>query len=367
MDCSALETGRVEGVMDAKEAVGFINVTRQCNVDCKRCYLTEDHRSAMERLPHHTLEVFLESMFWQGRPVTLIWEGGEPTVVGRVAMNEYCAVARRILPHADQTMVTNCFHVPNWLIDLTLHEFGGRAETTYAHAQKYTLAGDASLYQKRFFAGLDKLWNSGIHCPVNVELNIETIQAGVDSLAAAILGSQCRVWEFDVSVDFRSFLSQPSYTAASVPQLPLTASYSAIWAYLNEMESRWGAAFLDAGITIGAFQQQIGQLNNQFNVACESRFLTLNPDGTVTTNPLYSDLSATFLGNVGIEGMDEILRSPKRKARIIADRKRISPCQGCEHISYCKGGPSHVPVTDGSGECAGGRGMWNQLLESSCA
>ena len=69
--------------MDAKEAVGFINVTRQCNVDCKRCYLTEAHRAARERLPLATLEAFLSSMFWVGRPVTLIWEGGEPTVVGQ--------------------------------------------------------------------------------------------------------------------------------------------------------------------------------------------------------------------------------------------------------------------------------------------
>ena len=48
--------------MDAKEAVGFINVTRQCNVDCKRCYLTEAHRAARERLPLATLEAFLSSM-----------------------------------------------------------------------------------------------------------------------------------------------------------------------------------------------------------------------------------------------------------------------------------------------------------------
>jgi len=353
--------------MEVKEAVGFINVTRQCNVDCKRCYLTEAHRAAKERLPLSTLESFLNAMFWQGRPVTFIWEGGEPTVVGREALNDYCALARRVLPHADQTMVTNCFNVPNWLIDLAFKEFGGSVETTYAHAQKYTLGGDAGQYQRKFFAGLDKLWNAGINCPVNVELNIETIQAGVDSLAAAILGSQCRVWEFDVSVDFRSFLSEPRYTEASVPILPLTASYSEVWAFMCELNARWGASFMNAGISIGAFQQQIGQSNNQFNVACESRFLTLNPDGTVTTNPLYSDLQGTFLGNVVYEDLETILRSPRRKARIIADRKRIAPCQGCEHAFYCKGGPSHVPVSDGSGECAGGRAMWDQLLERSCA
>ena len=353
--------------METKEAVGFINVTRQCNVDCKRCYLTEAHRAAKERLAIPTLEAFLDSLFWHGRPVTLIWEGGEPTVVGFEAMSAYCAAARRILPHADQTMVTNCFNVPNWLIDLVFDEFGGSVETTYAYAHKYSLAGDSAHYQRKFASGLDKLWRAGVECPVNVELNIETIHAGVDALAAVILASQCRIWEFDVSVDFRTFLAAPAYTSDSVPILPLTASYSEAWAFLIKLQNNWGHAFIEAGISIGAFQQQIGQINNQFNVACESRFLTLNPDGTVTTNPLYSDLQGTFLGNVLEGGLEPILLSRPRKARIMADRKRIAPCRSCDHVSYCKGGPSHVPVTDGSGECAGGMAMWDQLLESSFA
>nr|WP_192963260.1 hypothetical protein [Pseudomonas fluorescens]CEK42042.1 hypothetical protein PQBR57_0089 [Pseudomonas fluorescens SBW25] len=353
--------------MEAKEAVAFINVTRQCNVDCKRCYLTEAHRAAKERLPLDTLKAFLRSMFWQGRPVTLIWEGGEPSVVGKDAMLAYCHAARQVLPHANQTMVTNCFNVPNWLVDLAHSEFGGAVETTYAYSHKASLAGDQTVYQRKFLDGLNKLWAAGIECPVNVELNIETILAGSDALAAVILKSQCRVWEFDLSVDFRTFLHSPVYTPQSVPLLPLTASYSTVWSFLADLQERWGRAFSEAGIAIGAFQQKVGQANNQFNVACESRFLTLNPDGTVTTNPLYSDLEGTFLGNVLDAGMEPILTSRRRKSRIMADRTRVAPCRSCVHSSYCKGGPSHVPVIDGSGECAGGRAMWDQLLESSCA
>ncbi|PBV09057.1 hypothetical protein CJU35_04170 [Pseudomonas aeruginosa] len=353
--------------MDTKEAVGFINVTRQCNVDCKRCYLTEAHRAAKERLPLPTLERFLDSGFWLGRPVTLIWEGGEPSVVGQAAMKAYCDTARSALSHAHQTMVTNCFNVSSWLIDLAHDEFEGRVETTYAFAHKYSLSGDAAHYQRKFLSGLNAFWDAGVECPVNVELNIETIQAGPAALAAVILGSKCRAWEFDVSVDFRSFLSAPAYAASSVPLLPLTASYAQVWDFLMRLQAEWGAAFQDQGIVIGAFHQHVGQPNNQFNVACESRFLTLNPDGTVTTNPLYSDLGGTFLGNVNEGGMEPILLSSRRKARVMADRARTTPCRNCIHAHYCKGGPSHVPVSDGSGECAGGRSMWDKILERSCA
>lgn len=348
---------------DRLEAVGFINVTRQCNVDCKRCYLTEAHRTARERLQPATLERFLDHQFWQDRPVTLIWEGGEVAVVGAEAMQLYCESARRTLPGARQTMVTNCFSVPDWLVELSRTQFEGTAETTYAAGHKYSLAGDSEHYQRKFFVGLNKFWRAGVQCPVNVELNIETIHAGADALAAAMLNSECRVWEFDVSVDFRSFLANPVYSLDSVPHLPLTASYAQGWEFIARLRDGWGNRLAAEGIAIGAFERLPEQSNNQFNVACENRFLTLNPDGMVTTNPLYSDLEGTFLGNVNDDGLDPILANRKRIMRILADRKRASACKSCDHFTYCKGGPSHVPVADGSGECAGGKGMWAKLLE----
>lgn len=349
------------------EAVGFINVTRQCNVDCKRCYLTESHRRSSERLPIEVLTAFLNHHFWYDRDVTLIWEGGEPSVVGRKAMELYCQMARSALPHARQTMVTNCFAVPDWLIDLVKSEFAGTVETTYALGNKYSLSGSSQLYQEMFLKGLNRFWDAGIECPVNIELNIETIRSGVDELAKVMLSSNCRVWEFDLSVDFKAFLQKPTYTPSSTPVLPLTATYLQAWAFIQELQHKWGSQLKDSGIRIGAFEQSIGRANNQFNVACEKRFLTLNPDGSVTTNPLYSDLEGTFLGNVMDAGLDGILANRNRLMRIIEDRKRASICVGCMHFTYCGGGPSHIPVNDGSGECAGGKRMWDQLLENEVA
>lgn len=350
------------------EAVGFINVTRQCNVDCKRCYLTESHRAAKERLPGNTLAAFLTADFWQDRPVTLIWEGGEPSVVGHSLMQLYVAHASDLLPHASQTMVTNCFSVPNWLIDLSHSAFNGQVETTFALGHKFSLSGSEDLYTRRFTAGLDRFWDAGVVCTVNVELNTETIERGPTVLADLMLTTKAKVWEFDISVDFRRFLAQPNYQASSTPELPLTASYASAWAYLHALHAAHGQQLRDAGITIGAFEQVAGEANNQFNVLSEDRFLTLNPDGTVTTNPLYSDLEGTFLGNLQEAPLDDLLSSPRRLARVIAERRRLMPCRACPHFSYCSGGPAHVPVTDGSGECAGGRAMWDLLLEKKhCA
>lgn len=348
-------------------AVGFINITRQCNVDCKRCYLTEAHRSAKERLPLATLEAFLSHPFWQERGAVLIWEGGEPSLVGEQAMREYCREARRLLPHASQAIVTNAFHVPGWLIRLIQEELDGNVETTYAYRHKFSLAGDEQHYQRRFLEGLDRFWRAGLNCTVNIELNAETVAAGTDALAAVMLNSQCREWEVDISVDFRKFLAAPEYTPDSVPVLPLTVSYRHAWDFLLELREKWGPAFREAGIRLGTIEQRAADGNQQFNIACEHRFLTLNPDGTVTTNPLYSDLEGTFLGNVGTEGLDPILANPRRMRRILADRKRLAPCRSCEHFSYCRGGPSHVAPHDGSGECAGGHAMWTILQESPVA
>jgi hypothetical protein len=344
------------------ENVAFINVTRQCNVDCKRCYLTPEHRAGKERLSVATLTAFLEHDFWRNEAL-LIWEGGEPVAIGREAMTSLVATARAVLPAARQTMVTNCFSVPSWLIDLVITEFDGRVETTFALGMKSNLSGSEPAYLEAFTRGLNRFWQAGVVCPVNIELNRETIERGVDSLASYILSTSCKVWEFDISVDFARFLSAPQYTERSTPVLPLTCSHHVTWNFLHELRQRWGAAFRGAGIAIGAFEQRPGYLNNQFNVLSEHRFLTLNPDGVVTTNPLYSDLQGTFLGSIGAgDSMDEIISSPRRLGRILEERARVRACRGCPHLSYCSGGPGHVAVLDASGECAGGSRMWDELL-----
>jgi radical SAM protein with 4Fe4S-binding SPASM domain len=345
--------------------VAFINVTRQCNVDCKRCYLTPEHRAGKERLAVETLSAFLNHDVWRSGAL-LIWEGGEPVAVGYVTMDRLVRAAREALPDARQTMVTNCFSVPNWLIDMAFREFGGELETTFALGQKANLAGSESSYLQAFTNGLNRFWEAGISCPVNVELNRETVGQGVDALAGYILSTKCKVWEFDISVDFAAFLANPSYTNATTPILPLTCSHKKGWEYMVKLRERWGAAFRDAGISIGVFEQKVGERNNQFNVLSEHRFFTLNPDGTVTTNPLYSDLTGTFLGNLcSGDSMEAIVNSRSRMSRILEERRRIHACTGCHHLPYCAGGPSHVVVHDGSGECAGGKAMWNALVDEA--
>ncbi|MBM5458979.1 hypothetical protein H8F21_15535 [Pseudomonas sp. P66] len=343
------------------EAVGFINVTRQCNVDCKRCYLTEEHRAAKERLPVSILERFLDSSFWLERDCTLIWEGGEPSVIGSQAMQLLIDTARRALPRARQTMVTNCFSVPDWLVSMVRREFDGLVETTYALGNKFNLAGSETAYQERFLAGLNKFWIEGIPCVVNVELNAETVRRGPDVLADVMLQSQCKVWEFDISVDFARFLRSPIYHPASTPALPLTVPYQQAWAFLSELRDRLYPRLHASGIRIGVFEQSIAAANMQFNVLSEDRFLTLNPDGTVTTNPLYSDLVETFLGNLCVSDLNEMITSRNRLSRVAYERKRVRACRECQHVSYCGGGPAHVPVFDGSGECAGGLSLWDSL------
>lgn len=340
---------------------GFINITRQCNVDCSRCYLTKEHRSAKERLPFDVLERFLDSTFWDGAP-TLIWEGGEPVLVGNEMMQAYVDLARQVKPGARQTMVTNCYSTPTWVIDMAHREFGGIVETTFAMGEKSSVNGSQEQYREAFLRGLNRFWDNGVKCPANVELNSETVAAGIHALGSLILSSKCKIWDFDISVDFKAFLANPDYNAASMPILPLTVSYAAGWAFLADLRACYGQRFADAGISVGLFDQRVDSENMQFNVLFEHKFLTLNPDGSVTTGPLYSDLEPTFLGSLHTNTIDELLDSPLRRSRILDSRRRLKACHGCQHLKFCNGGPSHVPVRDGSGECAGGKAMRDSLL-----
>ncbi|MEE8057996.1 MAG: hypothetical protein V3T17_09185 [Pseudomonadales bacterium] len=252
------------------------------------------------------------------------------------------------------------YSVPDWLINIAHEFYGSRIETTFALGKKYSIDGSDEKYIRRFKYGLDRIWDAGITSPVNVEVNVETINAGPKALVDFMLSTRCKMWEFDLSIDFEAFLRHPEYDTNGYPILKSTASYYEYWSYLSELKHNYYPILKDQGILIGAFEQvDAGHINQQFNVQREMDFLTLNPDGTVTTNPLFSDMKETYLGSLVTSQLDKLLRAKPRIKRMLAEHNRTKICRiNCRYYGICRGGPSHAPVYDGSGECVGGYSFW---------
>lgn len=348
------------------ERVLFINIIKQCNMHCDRCYLTESSRKNGEILEFATLERILTSSWARDCNLTLIWEGGEASLAGRKHFRDMVKKASEICPSAKQTMVSNLFNLPNWLIKLSHEYFEGKIETTLALDGKYDLAKNRDNFLKKFKDNYIKAKHAKLFCPINLELNDHTVNLGAPALVDFLtqLG-ECRV-EFDVSVDFETFLAEPAYTLHGYPILPLTTSYANFSSFVSKFNHEINSRGLDCQITSSIIDEmRNGLKSSMFGIQRSSDFLTINPDGNITTNPLFSDLRPTYLGNVKNEDIEIILNGQKRSRFIRHEIRKTVGCMDCQFFDLCAGGPSHAATFDGSGECAGMKKLRTDLQGTS--
>ena len=346
----------------------FVNLTRLCNVDCPRCYLTPEHRAERTMLPEGALRAALSSRFFaepasDGETPLVIFQGGEHTVIGEAAMRGYIAEVRSVRPEARMAMVSNLLALPAWAVDVAFEHFGGRIETTWAAGMKRTLTGSEDRFQGAFAASLARAVEAGLSCPVNVELNDHTLEAGPRRIIELHQETGATAFEFDISVRFDLFRRKPAFGPGNYPVLPLTINYAAFRDFLLGLRREIRKAGLDGRILSNVLRPLAERhIDKAFNTCREADFITLNPDLTITTNPLFSDITETHLGSLSRMPLDDLVNSPMRLARIAHEHARLSDCAGCRFLDVCEGGPSHAPVFDGSGECAGTRTLLARLF-----
>ncbi len=344
----------------SQEIVLFINVTKQCNVNCPRCYLTEVSRKTAFVLPVNLFEKLLSSSHLDGKKVTVIFEGGEVTLIGERQLMKYIDAVVRIRPEAKMTAVSNFLSLPSWFIDICHKHFGSIIETTFAFDNKFTLNGSRDKFLSKFERGMQKAKENNISFVVNVELNIETIKCGPSLLFALIEKTGHTKWEFDISLDFDEFNHNQVFNEFGYPVVKSTASYMDFSQYIKSLYHDYGDKLKSLGFesTISKRSEKNGDKNMSFNVQMEDKFITINPDGTITSNPLFSDMPKTYLGNIERTSLEDMINGSILKNRIKHEKRRVLPCYSCQYFKNCKGGPAHASLYDGSGECAGSKQLW---------
>lgn len=333
-------------------AVSFINITKGCNIHCDRCYLSKQSRSNFSALDESTLLQFLANpLIRLSSSPLFVWEGGEVVSTGIERLRILTEVVERVVVNPSQRCVTNLFHLPNKLIDLSFEKFDGRIETTFSNGGKESLSGSERNFNNRFKSNSIRALKEGLALTINVELNDHTIRRGIGAFLEVMSGLDGAHWEFDISCDFPEFRKSQSFRN-SYPLIESTASYAEFWKFASDLKE--GMDRLGLMQTHGLYSREFHSKSTQFNVNCGDSFFTLNPDGSVTTNPLYSDIPETMIGNVKRDSWDELLLSDPRVSLINEESIRSLECVDCDYFNRCGGGASHIPVHDNSGECVGG-------------
>jgi radical SAM protein with 4Fe4S-binding SPASM domain len=93
----------------------ILTVTRDCNLNCQYCFESNKHLYRREKMPLAVFEKFLEKFVADRQkyqcqmPLEICFHGGEPTLVGRAALQEFIDAAREQLGvnNVDFAMQTN--------------------------------------------------------------------------------------------------------------------------------------------------------------------------------------------------------------------------------------------------------------------
>lgn len=329
----------------------FINVTKECNLDCTRCYLHEQSRSTKSLLSIDTAEKFLCNAHFAQKVSQIVLQGGEINLVSVDHIEDLLKLCRYRHPNATIRIVSNLLGVKPEFFSL-LHEYcESNIETTFALNSKSLKNGDEQLYKEVFCATAWQYYNQNISISSNFELNIESLLKGASEFYNYVAYFPPSYWDFDLSLDFKSFLRDQEYSRNGTPLIKATVSYKQFWDYLLDLKVLKDD--LNAKkIEISFFKAASERVNNQFSAGQLGCFYTLNPDGYVTTNPLYSDLKSTFIGNVE----DLVVHKSDVWKRLFNDELiRLKECSSCERFRSCGGSITYVQLHDGSGECVGGK------------
>lgn len=345
----------------------FLNATKLCNINCKHCFLTLDNRKHNNQIIDiDKFIVFLKNPFFEKKNIEIVWEGGEISTIDYDLLEEMIGKLDKNFNNIRQTCVTNMFNMDDRFIELIKKCFNSSIETTFAFGDKETWDDNGQKYLDKFKENVIKTHLAGISCPINLELNSKTINMGtkdfIDYFIEITDKTQQDIFiDLDYSINFNQYLNELGSNPYGYPNLLLQDSYSDISKYLKKLYLHIESTNSERNQTIhiGLFNEiENNEINNSFNVLMEDRFFTINPDGNVTTNPLFSDLKNTYIGNIYKNTSDQILNHEGRHKRKEHELKRQEHCKECDEFEFCQSSSSHVPVfVEGDIECCGYLGL----------
>lgn len=151
--------------------------------------------------------------------------------------------------------------------------------------------------------------------------------------------SNTKDWAFDYSVNFDEFNHNPGYDKFNYPIITGNTTLKEYWNFVNAIkQDQW---VIDSEV-------RIAPRSDGFNVLEGRNFLTINANNTVTTNPLFSTMSALQYSDIDALNQSGIREKHQRRAV-----SRIRPCVECDEFFDCQGFSSHIPIQE-EGVCAGG-------------
>lgn len=335
----------------------YARVFEGCNLYCKHCFVPHNPKrmdmAAVALIPQHARRIAPARS-----RILLQWHGGEPTVFGAGWLERAIDVVESGGP--DMTWLhgiqTNLMTYDRDWCSLYKERFRGQVGVSWDPRIRL-LRGSNDEYEKRFWRNLEQLVSDGLEPYLVV------------TVTKAFLA------EFRNPIDFFALLHDRGIRMAHLERLTQTGHARDHWAEigLNNAEysvamSRIARAYVlwqgslvegDAPLRLSPFDGLFDAVRRMgadatggygcWSGHCDTHFHTVDADG-------YKPACTALTSEPAPNNVAVIRIHPA------ADRKkRQGPCDVCEFRRICSSGCLATPFGDGSGECSGGRSLFQTI------
>ncbi|MCV9964153.1 4Fe-4S cluster-binding domain-containing protein [Pararhizobium sp. BT-229] len=341
-----------------------IEVCKACNVYCENCFLAYENRLRDRRLfkKEWVTKLAESRIFQKCEDLYVSILGGELSIVDQDYLEDLVNHIKTLWPDCSFSMVSNFFNSKPRFLDLYL-KHSDVVETTFDFGRQ-NLNRNRDVFLASFRQYIEELARRGadLNIDINFVMNRQSLEYGVDAaldyFSSFSLPEGGRLLlKFDHGIDFVTFRAQgmPHDRRSGMPMFPLDLGYGDYAAFVAEFRRKRDARDL-SWIVVPQIDFADQRPDDRFFFTKGSgRVISLSSDGFVTTNPVFTEIPSTFLGNIADMKLDECLGSDRYFLAYSREQRRAMECSSCEYFERCEGGSLFLPKHLGgdTSECAG--------------
>lgn len=341
-----------------------IEVCKACNVYCENCFLAYENRLRDRRLfkKEWVTKLAESRIFEECKDLYVSILGGELSIVDQGYLEDFVDHIKTLWPDCSFSMVSNFFNSKPKFLDLYL-KHSDVVETTFDFGRQ-NLNGNRDVFLASFRHHIEDLARRGadLNIDINFVMNRQSQSFGagaaLDYFSAFSLPEGGRLLvKFDHAIDFGTFRAQgmPHDPRSGMPNFPLDLGYREYAAFVTEfrrLRDERGLTWIAVPQIDFADQRPDDRF---FFTKGTGRVISLSSDGFVTTNPVFTEIPSTFIGNIADMTLDECIASDRYLLAYSRYARRAMECSSCEYFDRCEGGSLFLPKYGGgdTSECAG--------------
>jgi len=343
----------------------YLRVFEGCNLHCEHCFIPKNPK----RMTHDGISAAAETIAGFAKPgdnVLVQWHGGEPTLFGSAWLEKSMDILEKAAPQIawQHGIQTNLMTFDEGWADLFRRRFGGNVGVSWDPGIRLLPGGRPetnSAYEEKFWANMGRLLSDGLQ---------PYLVMTATKVFFERFRNPVRLFEFLTSKGIRKAhierLTETGYARTNWSRIGVdNASYSRgmsrilrayeLWRSVEDNGKRLALSPFDGLVASVERLASGGGGYGCWSGHCDTRFHTIDANGyKAGCTALTSEVDNNRAGG-------ESLYFEKSYAETRAERKIIN-CTGCPFRTVCSTGCLALSMDDGSGECSGGRKLFETAL-----